>query len=244
MNNNIDFYTLKGTASVSLGFSMQIARDIGQQIVSNQYKVGESIGDENKLAVFYRVSRAVVRDAIKILNGKGIVESRRGVGTQVLPRSNWAMLDSDILAWHQAIEPNVDLMWQFLDVRKVFEPKAAYWAAERASDTQLTQIKTAFEDMQNELNPKNFIMADAEFHRLILRATGNDFMIAFEGVIFSALLLSLRLTNKTKDLNKESLPLHKSVSDAILLGDKNLAERKMKQLLSDVEIRLNAYFDK
>ena len=85
---------------------------------------------------------------------------------------------------------------------------------------------------------EDFVVADALFHRAILRAAGNEFLLAMESAVFSALLISIRLTNRDPRENEESIPFHRAVADAILAGDAAGAEARMERLLGDTRHRL------
>ena len=99
-----------------------------------------------------------------------------------------------------------------MDIRRVFEPKAAHWAAERATQEEVGEIRAAMERMEAENGSvEDFIIADALFHRTILRVVHNEFLVAMEGVIFSVLLSSVRLTNMDPRENEDSLPFHRKV---------------------------------
>lgn len=233
------FYDLKEVAGLVPSLSSQVAREIGRRIVSGSYAPGDLIDDEGALAARYQVSRSVIRDAVKILVGKGLLEVRRGIGTRVRPRASWGLLDHDVLAWHQSAPPNSNVLRQLLEVRVVVEPKAARWAAERASDRYLDLIKSAIERMEEgKGSVEDFVVADAIFHRSILRAAKNEFLGAIEGVIFSALLSSIRLTNDDPRKNEESLQLHREVYEAIAAHGSDGAEQAMEKLLDDTKRRL------
>jgi GntR family galactonate operon transcriptional repressor len=82
MNETL-FYDLKQTRGLTHSLATQVAREIGRRIVGRSYKPGDLIEDEARLADKYQVSRSVIRDAVKILVGKGLLEVRRGIGTRV-----------------------------------------------------------------------------------------------------------------------------------------------------------------
>lgn len=233
------YYDLKQIAGLAPSLSTQVAREIGRRIVSNNYPPGELVEDEGALADKYQVSRSVIRDAVKVLVGKGLLEVRRGIGTRVRSRASWGLLDDDVMAWFQSAPPNKDILRQLMDVRQVFEPKAARWAAERGDAASHDLIKAATERMEAEKGSvEDFIVADAVFHRSILRATQNEFLVALEGIIFSALLSSIRITNVDPRSNEASLPFHREVYEAIAAGDGAKAELVMEQLLGDAGRRL------
>lgn len=233
------FYDLKQAAGLAPSLATQVAQEVGRRIVSRAYVPGELLEDESALAERYKVSRTVVRDAVKILVGKGLLEARRGIGTRVRSRTDWGLLDDDVLAWFQSAPPDRDFLNQLMDIRLVIEPKAAHWAAERASREEATHIEKAIAQMEAEKGSvENFVFADAAFHRSILVAAHNDFLLAMEGIIFSALISSIRLTNRDPRENEDSIPFHREVCDAIAIGDGGRAEQVMEMLLDDAARRL------
>lgn len=233
------YYDLKRTATMTPSMPVQVARELGRRIVAGTYEPGTLIDEENTLATRYQVSRVVIRDAVKILVGKGLLDVRRGIGTRVRARDQWSMLDDDVLAWHLSAPPNPAFLKQLMEIRLAFEPKASRWAAERATDEDIAEIEAACVAMeQEEGTVENFIIADAEFHRAVLRAAHNEFLKAMEGVIYSALLVSIRLTNKDPRANKTSVPFHREVCNAIANRDADLAEELTANLLKDADHRL------
>ena len=116
-------------------------------VAGDEVKPGDSLGDEGELLERYGVSRSVLRDAFKILAGKGMIETRRGVGTRVRPRVEWMMLDRDVLAWHQSIGEEYSHLWQQLEVREAIEPLATRLAAQ-AADAEREQVMAAYREME------------------------------------------------------------------------------------------------
>lgn len=240
--NELLYYDLKETSGLTHSLSAQVSRELGRRIVSGHYRPNDLLEDEAALAERYQVSRSVIRDSVKVLVGKGLLEVRRGIGTRVRNRNSWGLLDDDVLAWHQAVPPNPEILRQLMDMRRVIEPKAARWAAELGSDDDHAAISDAQNSMEQEKESiEDYIIADAHFHRAILRATGNDFLRAMEGVIFTALLNSIRLTNKDPRENAASIPFHRAITDAVLKRDGDAAEAGMEDHLCDAWQRLSEY---
>ncbi|WP_144208148.1 FadR/GntR family transcriptional regulator [Shewanella donghaensis] len=234
------YYDLKCTQGMSPSLSVQVAKELGRRIVSGAFEAQSLIDDENALASRYHVSRVVVRDAVKILVSKGLLEVRRGIGTRVQSRDKWNMLDDDILAWHLSAPPNLNFLKQLMDVRLAFEPKAARWAAERATDADIAEIAKAVEGMaQASSTAEDFIIADSLFHKAVMKAANNGFLASMEGVIYSALLVSIKMTNKDPRDNGASVPFHRDVYEAILKRDGDKAEKLTEKLLNDASIRLS-----
>ncbi|WP_017446801.1 FadR/GntR family transcriptional regulator [Gayadomonas joobiniege] len=233
------YYDLKQATKMTPSLPVQVARELGRRIVAGTFEPGSLIDDENKLAERYQVSRVVVRDAVKILVGKGLLDVRRGIGTKVRSRDQWVLWDDDVLAWHITAPPNPSFLHQLMEIRLAFEPKAARWAAERASEKDIMEIEAACLKMEAEKSSvEKFIVADAHFHRAVLRAAHNEFLTAMEGVIYSALLVSVKITNQDPRENDESIGFHREVYQAIAEKDGKKAETLTENLLKDAAKRL------
>lgn len=237
------YYDLKQTANISRSMPVQLARELGRRIVAGSFEPGSLIDDENALAERYEVSRVVVRDAVKILVGKGLLDVRRGIGTRVRPRDRWSLLDDDVLAWHLSAPPSASFLRQLMEIRLAMEPKAARWAAERATDEDIVEIANAINGMEEaQGSTEKFIVADALFHKAVLKAAHNEFLSGLEGVIFSALLVSVKITNQDPLKNGASIPFHRDVYQAIADHNGDLAEELTDKLLSDASRRLKSEF--
>lgn len=224
---------------MALNLPIQVARELGRRIVSGSFEVGSMLDDEGTLAERFKVSRVVIRDAVKILVNKGLLEVRRGIGTKVKRRDQWILWDDDVLAWHIAASPNPEFLRQLMDVRIAFEPKAARWAAQRGSDEDILNIEKAIIKMELEKGSvEKFIVADALFHKAVLNAANNEFLNSIEGVIYSALLMSVNITNKDPRKNDSTILFHREVYEAINKRDAKLAETLTENLLSDASRRL------
>ncbi len=233
------YYDLKLAENSSGSLAFVLARELGQEIVGQVYKPGQLIQDEAALASRFEVSRSVVRDSVKILVGKGLLEVRRGIGTRVKPRSDWCLLDNDVMAWSQHGPADVNQLFKLLELRQTIEPKAAFLAAYHATNADLEAIGASVEAMEKSTDTGDaFVFADAQFHRSILKATDNEFFAALEGVIFSTLLTSIRLTNSDPARSAESTLLHRQVFEKIRARDEQAAEKTMTELLVDAEKNL------
>lgn len=237
--NEIKFYDLKANSGLTMSLCSHVASELGRRIVTGRYAPGSLVDDENTLSKRFQVSRTVVRDAVKILVGKGLLEVRRGIGTKVKQRVDWGLLDDDVLAWQLSAPPESSTLQQLIEVRQIFEPRAARWAANRSSLEDIEDIRAACDAMGTEIdNPEQFVIADARFHRAVLTAAHNEFLSALEGVIYSALLSSIQLTNPDKEANAKSVPLHRNVYAAICRNDGAEAEAAMTVLLKDASHRI------
>ena len=128
---------------------------------------------EPELAASLGVSRATVRDAIKVLSGKGLVRTARRYGTRVLPVEDWNLLDGDVVRWHRRDHPRMRRIFaETTELRCIMEPAAAALAAERATEAQVGTILGAAYAIHPEADDVQALFdADCRFHVTILDAT-------------------------------------------------------------------------
>ena len=104
--NELLYYDLKDANGVAPGLAMQVSREFGRRIVGGHYREDALIEDETKFCKRFGVSKSVIREAVKMLVGKGLLEVRRRSGTRIRRRASWALMDDDVLAWYQST-PNL-----------------------------------------------------------------------------------------------------------------------------------------
>ena len=102
---------------------------------------------KSELAEQFGVSRQAVREALKVLAAKGLVTSRRRAGTFVVPRANWNLLDPDVIAWHPPEKFSPAFLRDIIELRRLIEPAAAAFAAERGGAEQVARIAAALAAM-------------------------------------------------------------------------------------------------
>ncbi|MDP2697630.1 FadR/GntR family transcriptional regulator [Thalassospira sp.] len=208
-----------------------VAHDLGRRIVSGILSPGDILPTEAQLSETLHVSRTALREAIKILSAKGLIESRPKTGTKVKPRKNWNLLDPDILSWHFP-EPDPVFLYGLFETRLIIEPNTAAMAAERRSDSQLATIEATYLAMEAaEPGTEAVYLTDLEFHQAILDASGNDFMKTLGMLIESALIGSFKLSSGGPKAHVQSLPDHRAVYRAIADRNPEEARNVMRRLL-------------
>ncbi len=105
--------------STQRGLDGLIARDIARKILSGQLTPGALLPSEVELCEQLGVSRTALREALKQLTSKGLLESRPKTGTRVRQRSSWNMLDAQLLDWMSGMEGTLEMYHQFLEFRRV-----------------------------------------------------------------------------------------------------------------------------
>lgn len=212
----------------------QIAHEVGQRILRGDFPPGSVLPNESAFSVELKVSRTALREAIKVLAAKGLVDSRPKIGTRVRPRNQWNMLDPDVLAWSFSAGDTERLAINLTEMRRILEPAAAALAAERATPEQVARIEAAYramaeagEDIEAGLAP------DLQFHQSILEATGNEFMAPLGYLIESALAASIKLSSSYPGARTNSLPRHLAVLEGIQARDPVRAHAAMVRLLQE-----------
>jgi DNA-binding FadR family transcriptional regulator len=212
----------------------QVAHQIGQRILRGDLLPGQSLPNEADLSEEMNVSRTALREAIKVLAAKGLLESRPKTGTRVRTRDNWNMLDPDILSWLFATGPNAAASEMLFEIREIFEPSAAALAASRASKKQIAELRSAYEAMEAAGdNIDASVPADLRFHQLLLASTGNELLMSLGSMIETALAANFKASSLGPKRVMIALPKHKAVLEAIAAGDAAGAQAAVVDLLDD-----------
>jgi GntR family galactonate operon transcriptional repressor len=216
------------------GLHGQVVNELGTRIMRGELPPGTLI-DPDGLAHEMEVSRTVMREALKVLTAKGLVAARPRVGTTITDRSHWQLLDAEVMSWRATERPDPRLVTELDEVRLVIEPAAARMAAQRRSDDQLERMGAAMHSLEQSYRSEDpdrpdHAIADLEFHRAILAASGNELLERFEVVLEPALQARDRLTHRHMT-NLGFLDDHRRVYDAIVAQDAELAHSVMMSLM-------------
>jgi DNA-binding FadR family transcriptional regulator len=153
----------RDSAVIARNVHSQVADRIGALIVRGDVLPGDPLPSEVKICEMLDVSRTVVREAIRTLTGKGLVESRAKSGTRVRPREQWNQLDVDVLRW-QLEHADVDsYLAKIFQLRNAMEPTAAALAATAATDEDRAELRRAWEAMVAARDNDAFVNADIAF---------------------------------------------------------------------------------
>lgn len=197
----------------------QIVSELGIRIVSGELKPGDKLPLEASLCADYDVSRSVLREATRVLVAKGLILSKQRAGAIVRPRTEWHLLDPDVLYWLIQTKPQPEFVETLLTVRRIFEPAVAALAARVASAETLQGIADAYAGMEAATTPEELLEPDLTFHRRIAEAAGNDLLAYIGNMLSLALRESIKLSSKHPDTHSLSLPRHKAILTALLNRD-------------------------
>ena len=162
---------------------------LGTEIVSGGYPAGQVITLDG-VSAQHGVSRSVVREAVRVLESMGMVESRRRVGITIQPADKWNVFDPRLIRWRLESGDRAAQLLSLSELRRGFEPAAAALAARRADPHQCRIMAAAVSDMvvhgrSGDLDA--YLLADKIFHQTMLEASGNEMFRALNGVVAEVL---------------------------------------------------------
>jgi DNA-binding FadR family transcriptional regulator len=212
-----------------------VANEIGLRIVRGDYPPGAILPNEAKWAETFNVSRSAVREAIKMLMAKSLLNSRPKVGSRVEPRERWNLLDRDVLAWYAASPQREKFLKTVQEFRYIVEPEAAALAATRRTEQQMAEIEKACGDMGAATTLSTRTEADTRFHMAILSAAGNELLVPLGVLIESGLdYLFVYITRDTNDLDYAQR-LHEDIAHQIRLRRPDKARAAVRKLLGNTD---------
>lgn len=210
----------------------QVVHGLGAQIVRGGLAPGDAMPTEDELVSQLQVGRSALREGVKVLAGKGLLESRTSAGTRVRPRESWNLLDPDVLTWRFAPSPSAGDIRALAGLRVALEPGAARLAAETANTQQRSAIAVATARLWATVDdPDAFIEADLDFHRAVFGAANNDLLLFIHDVVSVALSAIRPRHSRSVGHNRETLASHERVAIAIRRGHHRKAEDAMREIV-------------
>ncbi|MDP4127346.1 MAG: FadR/GntR family transcriptional regulator [Bacillota bacterium] len=205
--------------------SESIADDILSMItIDNKYAVGDKLPNENVLSTELQVSRTTLREAIRILVDHNVLEIRRGKGTFVtIPQDGNGSLGLEALS---TVKLDVKDLYE---MRLIFEPQTAYYAAKRATDKELKRI-LHYGKLEEDKILKNEDRTEIEqaFHRSIAKATHNEFMDRLMPILYKAIDKGVILSDQNEKVIQDTLNDHRMIMDFLAKRDAEGAKTAMK----------------
>jgi GntR family galactonate operon transcriptional repressor len=204
---------------------------IAKRILRGTWQAGQTL-DLEAMQQEFAVSLTALREALKVLAAKGMVDARQKRGTFVRPRADWNLLDGDVLRWQFDSGADTSMLDQLQEVRGIVEPAAARLAAQRRTGEDLEALERALDAMRSAGDDAQAqVAADLAYHRALLDATHNELLQRMEMVLETGLAERDRLVHGTPGHYEDPVPSHRAVFEAIRDQDAELAERSMHVLL-------------
>jgi len=214
-----------------------LAQRVGVAIVTGQHAPGSVLPGEIELAEGFSVSRSVIREALRMLAAKGLVESRPKTGTRVRERQEWNLLDPELLGWMFEGAPPLPFVRGLFQLRLIVEPAAAELAARGRTARQLSAMGHALEVMdQMGLADERGRAADQQFHALILQATGNELLVSLSASIAAAVRWTTFFKYRHMKAPRNPMPQHHALFEAIANGDAEAAREATRELVHQAQL--------
>ena len=205
--SSLEFYNGKPLAE-------QVADYILNYIIDNNLEVGAKIPNEFELGKMINVSRTTIREAIKILVSRQILEIRRGAGTFVSERQG---ITDDPLGL-TFVKDKTKLALDLVSVRLMLEPEIAMMAADHATPEQIGEMKLQCDQIEELIKSgRDHMEADIRLHTMIASCSGNSVVEKLIPVINSSIAVFVDVTNRA--LGQETIETHREIVNCIAERD-------------------------
>ena len=216
------------------GLHGQTVEALGARIVQGRYAPGSPL-QPDEIEREFGISKTVLREAMRVLAAKGLVDPRQRRGTVVRPRSSWHLLDAVLLRW-QSHDADAKFLDNLAEVRSIVEPAGARLAAQRRTDKDLADLDAALTAMVDAgTDTASVVEADVTFHRALLNAAHNELLSQMEVVIGAGLRARDQLVHSRQSW-PDSIPVHRAILAAVRSGDPGAARRAMEALLEQASL--------
>jgi DNA-binding FadR family transcriptional regulator len=202
-------------------FHSFVINEIGHGIVSGAMAVGSTLASDAAMMESYGVSRTVLREALKTLESKGLVEARPKVGTRVSPQSRWNYFDPQVLSWHFHAPLQPGFLEGLFEVREPLEAQAAVRASRFRTAEHVRILKYWLHQMANAgEDVEQYALAALEVHRVLADSSRNALLRSVLGVVELTLALAASAHGPVlnADYAKASLLAHQALIDAVEAG--------------------------
>lgn len=191
--------------------------------IEKRFTAGDKLPNENELAAELNVSRTTIREAIKILSACEIVEIQRGRGTFVTQKA---------LSQNQGLKQLADIKVNAKDLyemRLIFEPEAAYLAAERGTEAEIKRILEYGQKVENQIHAKqDRTEMEQAFHKSIAQATHNEFMNQLMPILYQAISEGVTLSEQSDRVASDTLRDHRIIMEFLQQHNAEGAKNAMK----------------
>ncbi|WP_119274724.1 FadR/GntR family transcriptional regulator [Taklimakanibacter deserti] len=208
-----------------------VVEELGTRVIRGDLKPDDPFPIEADLGREFGASRSVIREAVKSLAARGLIESKTRTGIRVLPPTHWNLLDPEVLSWRYSVMPPAQFYSELFEIRLMIEPQAAALAASRATQADIAEMSEAFGEMSKTRETGTAaVEADLRFHRAILSAGKNALLHQMGNLIAVGLYISHQASSESFVV---FLPQHGQVLTAIRARDPQAARRAMEKLLNE-----------
>ncbi len=210
----------------------KIVDEIKDLIDQGRLTWGDQLPTARELSETFKVSRTCVREAFRILESQGFLESRPGNGTYVTSNP----IDSLVQPLASFILKEKDYQLELFEMRRLLESQLACLAAERATPENMTKMEKILKRQEEQIaNGETGLDSDSDFHHALAEATNNRILLHVINTTMEFLAESRESYLLGEERAKKSLAHHKKIFSAIKKGDGELASKAMLEHIEDVE---------
>ena len=212
---------------------LRVADEIGLSVVNGRIRPGELLPTEAQLCTSMGVSRTAVREAVRGLVAKGLLESRAKLGTRVRSQEFWSHMDPDVLRWRLKCTGTAAYLQKMFELRRAVEPQAARIAARNAAPEDVQRIRRHFDAMVAAGDDNSaWVVADLAFHKAIYLATHNEFFWPI-GQFFEIGLREMFSIAAQGSHRPRAVEEHRALLDGIVAANEEAAEAATLILLGN-----------
>jgi GntR family transcriptional repressor for pyruvate dehydrogenase complex len=209
----------------------EVADRIRTLILDGTFAQGQPLPSERVLTEQFGVSRGSIRDALRMLETIGLIETQHGRGT--FPRE--LTVDRLVAPLASMMAFQSDLQDELLDVRRMFEPAVARVAAQRATEKDFDDLQRILDAQRKKLKKgQSAIVEDTEFHAALARSTGNRVVVSLMATLNDLLVESRTQSLKQKGRPAKSIEGHEMVVAALRRRDPDAAAQAMSNHIDQI----------
>ena len=223
----------------------QVMEQIRDLIASGEYNVGDKIPTEGELAAMFGLGRSSIREALKVFNYLGILESKAALGTFVSDRTN---VSSEALTW--AILLGKNELFEMVEIRGALETWTLLKISQQAERDpamldglvgELEAVVGTFREAISRKSIEDLINADYEFHRVLIKHCGNSLFTTIYDLLRDFMFEEIKATYVIFESHEFAIDEHMAIIDSIRSGDAGRMQRSLKKHIGDITERLRKY---
>jgi DNA-binding FadR family transcriptional regulator len=207
----------------------RVLEAVGSAVVSGETRPG-AVDTVNAIEYRTGASRSVVREAVRVLVGLGLLRAGRRVGLTVRPPEDWNVLDPLVIRWRLQADRSRQLA-ELVELRLAVEPEAARQAALRRTPDQAAELMAVASELASTpASPDSFGAADRLFHDLLLESSGN-LLFARLGLVIGEVVQGRAAEQSASGPDRRDMELHLAVAAAVDSQDGRGAAAAMRQII-------------
>ncbi|MEJ2600178.1 MAG: FadR/GntR family transcriptional regulator [Anaerolineales bacterium] len=217
--------------------SDQVVRQLMELISGGELQPGECLPSERELAEYFQVSRTVIREAIRSLIAKGLVEVQAGSRAVVsIPPPSMV---AESMSFLLRLNRGEDAYARVAEVRHLLEVEIAGLAAERATEEDIWDLESLIKAMETSHNVEQFALQDVEFHATLAQATRNELFSVMLDSLVDIMLEIRHLSLALSGSRENALEHHRNILEMIKARDSAGARQAMRAHLENGQAKLH-----